>query len=272
MTEAAVGIHRAMLAILREMESIPKDRSVQEPGGRTYAYRGVDDAMAALKPLLAKHGVYPVPVVTETTRWQTQYRSGTTAFGVSLRVTYRFYAEDGSSVEAVVQGDGLDSGDKGVYKALSGAFKYALFQTFCIPTDEPKDPEAGEQPDPVAKAKYRVHPGAVTPSPRPAAAQAGPPGADFVLKFGKYKGKPISQVEAGYLDWLVEQKKDDLDNPAKAKHYDRNKHELAVYQAELRRRGKAPPEPPPAPTEEEEAEAPDPQGDDELPHLDDMPF
>ncbi len=35
----------------------------------------------------------------------------------------------------------MDSGDKSANKAMSAAYKYALMQVFCIPTDEPKDTE-----------------------------------------------------------------------------------------------------------------------------------
>ena len=36
----------------------------------------------------------------------------------------------------------MDSGDKGMNKAMSIALKYALFQLFTIPTKEDKDPDA----------------------------------------------------------------------------------------------------------------------------------
>ena len=46
----------------------------------------------------------------------------------------------------------MDSGDKASNKAMSSAFKYACFQTFCIPTEEMKDPDA-ETPPPSKPAK-----------------------------------------------------------------------------------------------------------------------
>ncbi len=36
----------------------------------------------------------------------------------------------------------MDSGDKATNKAMAIAMKYALFQVFCIPTDEMKDPDS----------------------------------------------------------------------------------------------------------------------------------
>ena len=44
----------------------------------------------------------------------------------------------------------MDSGDKATNKAMAIAMKYALFQVFCIPTDEMKDPDA-ETPDEIVK-------------------------------------------------------------------------------------------------------------------------
>jgi hypothetical protein len=42
-------------------------------------------------------------------------------------------------------GEGQDAGDKGPYKAMTGAQKYALMKTFMIPTGD--DPEADEDVD-----------------------------------------------------------------------------------------------------------------------------
>ena len=50
---------------------------------------------------------------------------------------YDFYAEDGSKVTVgPIPAEGLDSGDKATNKALSAALKYALIQTFSIPTED----------------------------------------------------------------------------------------------------------------------------------------
>ena len=50
----------------------------------------------------------------------------------------------------------MDSGDKATNKAMSIAFKYACFQTFCIPTEEMVDPDAEcheVKPKPQSKGK-----------------------------------------------------------------------------------------------------------------------
>ena len=52
-----------------------------------------------------------------------------------------FSAEDKSHIQVTILGEGMDTGDKSVNKALSAAFKYACFQLFCIPTEELHDSE-----------------------------------------------------------------------------------------------------------------------------------
>ena len=55
---------------------------------------------------------------------------------VRLLVRHTFYAEDGTHVVCVTLGEAMDSGDKASNKAMSAALKYALIETFLIPTFE----------------------------------------------------------------------------------------------------------------------------------------
>ena len=58
-------------------------------------------------------------------------------------------------MQATVVGEGMDSGDKAANKAMAIAHKYALLQTFCIPTEEQKDPDA-ETHDVLPKQRQQV--------------------------------------------------------------------------------------------------------------------
>lgn len=132
-------IYTAINKIMARVGHIGKDRSNQQQG---FKYRGIDDAYNALNPLLAEFGVFTVPEVLEKTREERTNSKGTTLAFTCLRMKYTFYAQDGSSVSAVVEGEGMDSGDKSSNKAMAVAHKYALLQVFCIPTEEQKDPDA----------------------------------------------------------------------------------------------------------------------------------
>ena len=106
-----------------------------------YAFRGVDNFVNALYPALTKHGVFMTPrAISYTSELKDVVRgSGKTGVDkhVSIMMEYDFFAEDGSKVTVgPIPAEGLDSGDKATNKALSAALKYALIQTFSVPTTD----------------------------------------------------------------------------------------------------------------------------------------
>ena len=131
-------IYQAINAVMQEVGFVGKNQKNQQQG---FMFRGIDAVMNAINPALIKNKVFVVPEVLEQLREERQTKSGTNLIYSVCKVKYTFYAEDGSSVEAVVIGEGMDSGDKATNKAMSIAFKYACFQVFCIPTEEMKDPD-----------------------------------------------------------------------------------------------------------------------------------
>lgn len=131
----------AICKIIRDLAAvgIGKNRRNEQQG---FAFRGIDDVYNAVAPLLAKHGVCVVPNVLSREVTERTTPKGTLLFYTVVKVEYTFWAaDDNSKVVAVVYGEAMDSGDKSTNKAMSAAFKYALFQTFCIPT-EAEDPDA----------------------------------------------------------------------------------------------------------------------------------
>lgn len=129
-------VYQKILAVMSDLGKvgIGKDKRNQQQG---FNYRGVDDAMNALNPLLAKHGLLVLPRVLKRDVTQRESKSGGTLFCVVLEMEFDFIAvEDGSKhVVGPLIGEGMDSGDKASNKAMSIAFKYACFQAFCIPTE-----------------------------------------------------------------------------------------------------------------------------------------
>jgi len=133
-----MNIYESITAILGEKAAVKKDKV---NSAQNYKFRGIDDVMNTFNPLLAKHKVFVVPTVLNMEREERQNTKGNTLLYTILTVQYTFFAEDGTSVTAVAIGEGMDTGDKSVNKAMSAAYKYALFQTFCIPTEEMIDSE-----------------------------------------------------------------------------------------------------------------------------------
>lgn len=128
------------------MKEVPAIGKTKQNTKQNYKFRGIDDVMNKLQPIFAKYKLFVVPDVLEQTREERKTSTGGTLLYSICKIKYTFYAEDGSRVEATVIGEGMDSGDKASNKAMAIAFKYALFQVFCIPTEELKDPDKEKTP------------------------------------------------------------------------------------------------------------------------------
>ena len=134
-----MNIFETISAVMSEIGAIGKNDKNTQQG---FKYRGIDAVMNALAPALQKYKLFVVPEVLEQTREERTTTKGGVLIYSICKIKYTFYAEDGSFITATVIGEGMDSGDKATNKAMSVAFKYACFQTFCIPTEEMVDPDA----------------------------------------------------------------------------------------------------------------------------------
>lgn len=132
-------IYAAISAAMADISAIAKDKYNKQ---QDFKFRGIDDVMNALKPILTKNKIFTVPQVLEQTRESKVTTKGGELRYSLLKIAFRFYTTDGSFVEAVTLGEGMDSGDKASNKAMAIAYKYALFQVFCIPTEEMTDPDS----------------------------------------------------------------------------------------------------------------------------------
>ena len=138
-----MNIYEAISRCMEEIGAVGKDAVNKQQG---FKYRGIDAVMNAINPALVKNHVFIVPEVLEQQRQERTTNKGAVLIYSICRIKYTFYAEDGSSIEAITVGEGMDSGDKATNKAMAIAFKYACFQVFCIPTEEMKDPDI-ERPE-----------------------------------------------------------------------------------------------------------------------------
>lgn len=155
-------IYEAICGVMEDIGAVGKNDVNKQQG---FKYRSIDAVMNALSPAMIKHKVFCVPELLEQSREERQSAKGTQLIYSICRMRYRFYTTDGSYVEAVTVGEGMDSGDKATNKAMAIAFKYACFQTFCIPTEELMDdpdrdsPETGKKKRPPARHSRRRVPG-----------------------------------------------------------------------------------------------------------------
>lgn len=140
------SIYVLMGEALAELPAIGKDSYNPQ---QKFAFRGIDDVLVALNPVLSHKGIFIMPTVLERTEGTRTTNSGGTMYVVNLKVQFDFYGPRGDHVSAVGQGEGTDMGDKATPKAMTGAFKYVLFQAFAIATKEAAeaDSDHGSPPD-----------------------------------------------------------------------------------------------------------------------------
>ena len=137
-------IYGALAGVIADVGAVAKDKINKQQG---FKFRSIDDVYNALHPALAKNKVVIVPRILERTcEVVGKTQKGTDMIKVVCKIKFNFYAEDGSTVESIIVGEGLDTGDKATNKAMAIAYKYACFQVFCIPTEEMVDPDA-ERPE-----------------------------------------------------------------------------------------------------------------------------
>lgn len=137
-------VHELIGKAMADIGAIGKDSFNSQ---QKFKYRGVDAVMNALHPVMQKYGLFCTPDVLEQVREERITDKGVTLKYSILKVKYTMFAPDGSSVSATVIGEGMDSGDKASNKAMSVAFKYAMFQLLCIPTEDMIDTDAETPPD-----------------------------------------------------------------------------------------------------------------------------
>ena len=137
--ENQLSIAQALSEVMKAVGGIAKKDRNQSQG---FNFRGIDSVVNAVSPQLQKFGVVVVPAVEDYEYATVEIGRNRTAMGhVRVRVRYTFIGPKGDAISATVVGEAMDSGDKATAKAMSVAFRTALLQALCLPTDEP-DPDA----------------------------------------------------------------------------------------------------------------------------------
>jgi len=148
-------IYRAICNVIADVGAVGKDKQNTQ---QNYKYRAIDDVYNALNPALAKNGVVIFPNILEVEKVEKTSKLGTVMVFTTVKVEYTFYCvEDGSSIKTIFYGEGSDTGDKSINKAMSAAMKYACFQVFCIPTENLNDDGDGTTPEEIS-AKQKPKP------------------------------------------------------------------------------------------------------------------
>ena len=146
----AKSLPAKLAQIMGEMRNVPKSGFNQ---AQKYAFVRESDVAERVSELLSAAGIWINQTVLSHTReplYTTQ--SGLQMWLTTVEVEYQFVDGDTGEVTParMYPGTGADTGDKGLYKALTGSEKYFLMKSFLVSTGD--DPEADEKVDKAAAA------------------------------------------------------------------------------------------------------------------------
>lgn len=156
------AVYTAIFNVMNELDAISKGRRNQQQG---YAFRGIEDIYNSLHPLCAKHGLVTFPRVISREEQIYENKNGTRMIRVVLAIEYSFVGRDGSvHTCGPIYSEAMDSSDKASNKALSVAHKYAMIQTFMIPTEDLDDSDKETPEIDVNMKKNETKPKPITPA------------------------------------------------------------------------------------------------------------
>lgn len=144
-----MSLFEKILGVMDDVQYLRKDGEVST-GKNSKGYKAITEekVTTAVRASMLKYGIIIVPVEQEYDRTDTVIKD---SYGnekinrlATVATKYRIQNVDDKKdyLIAVSNGEGADTQDKGVGKAMTYAYKYLLLRTFGIPT--------GEDPDKVA--------------------------------------------------------------------------------------------------------------------------
>lgn len=150
-----MNIYEKLSAITTELSTVAKNLEVGV-GKSKYNAVGEADVLRAVKPLEAKHKIYSYPysrniiesgtIENESVDYNTKEKLIKRNLFERIEVVYRFVNIENPEefIDITSYGDGIDSQDKSVGKAMTYADKYALLKAYKIITGEDPDQNASE--------------------------------------------------------------------------------------------------------------------------------
>lgn len=136
MSEQTMNLFQKIAQVMRDVSYLSKDDKV-EFGNTKYKAISEEKVTSTLRESLIKNGLVILPFEQEASK------NGNISF---VNTKYKIVDIDTGQYEVLASsGEGADTQDKGVGKAMTYAYKYMLLRTFAIPT--------GEDPDKISSAE-----------------------------------------------------------------------------------------------------------------------
>ena len=136
-------VYQCISKVQAELARIGIAKNQQCQQGASFKYRGIDEVYKTLAPLLSNAGLCILPRIIGRQCDERQSAKGNALFYVVVEAEFDLVsAEDGTRHTIRTFGEAMDSGDKATNKAMSIAYKNAIFMAFSVPTEGDNDPDA----------------------------------------------------------------------------------------------------------------------------------
>lgn len=131
-----VGLYEKISAVMKDVDYLSKDDHVKF-GQTNYKAISEEKVTSTVRQSLLNHGLVIIPIEQEINK------VGNIS---SVNTKYKIIDIETGQYEILASsGEGADTQDKGVGKAMTYAYKYMMLRTFAIPT--------GEDPDKISSAE-----------------------------------------------------------------------------------------------------------------------
>ena len=140
-----LNLRQKLLEVSKAIEYLKKDK---RNTGQNYNYLSEAKIKETIKAEFEKQGI----LFNYSTNNIAQYEispthKGTKQFVTNLNGTYKFLDVDSDAVIiGSWVGSGMDTGDKGLYKAITGGIKYVLNTNFLIPSGDDPENDGNKKP------------------------------------------------------------------------------------------------------------------------------
>ena len=166
MTLPTMNLRGKLVAIYEELDHVEKAGRNKT---QNYNFVRSADVLRDVRTAFAAHRIYAETNFTETGSYDIKTNSGGNMHASKVKVDIILYDVDSDETKHISGlGDGADVGDKGVYKAQTGAVKNALRNGLLLPDEA--DPEADTSVDdnvePAPRREFRQPP-PFSPAPTP---------------------------------------------------------------------------------------------------------
>ena len=132
------NVSKKIQAVMTDVDKLIKD---SKNDFQHYNYVSESNAVAKVRESWVKNGLIAIPFTDET---KSEQIGGKQSNLVTVSIIYQIIDTDsGEYLLARFSGQGVDAGDKSIYKAITGCNKYFLFKTFQLETTDDKQAPSG---------------------------------------------------------------------------------------------------------------------------------